>query len=59
MCEHHHRHRGWRRFGRIPSVDELLRILEEKQRDLEQETADVAELIRRLREGQPAETASV
>jgi uncharacterized coiled-coil protein SlyX len=40
-------------------VDELLRVLEEKQRDLEQETADVAELIRRLREGQPAETASV
>jgi hypothetical protein len=59
MCEHHHRQRGWRRFGRIPSVDELLRILEEKQRDLEQETADVAELIRRLREGRPAETASV
>jgi len=31
-------------------------MLEEHQRDLEQEAADVAELIRRLREAEPKET---
>jgi hypothetical protein len=54
---HHHRfHRkgfgGFRR--RFPNAEELLRLLEEHQRDLEQEAADVAELIRRLKEGNPA-----
>jgi hypothetical protein len=48
---HHHRsHRkgfgGFRR--RFPNAEELLRLLEEHQRDLEEEAADVAELIRRL-----------
>jgi hypothetical protein len=58
MCgskhEHRRRGRGWAR-RRYPSSEELLRQLEEHQRDLEQEVADVADLIRRLREGQQAE----
>ncbi len=42
-------------FGRLDR-DRLLDRLEEYQRDLEQEVADVADLIRRLRDGeaQPA-----
>jgi hypothetical protein len=54
---HHHRfhRRGFGAFRRrFPNADELLRLLEEHQRDLEQEAADVAELIRRLKEGSPA-----
>ena len=55
---HHRRHfghggcgpRGRRRF---PDREEWLRRLEEYQRDLEQEVADVADLIKRLREEQP------
>lgn len=35
-----------------PSVEDQIGFLEEYQRDLEQETADVAERIRRLRERQ-------
>jgi hypothetical protein len=63
MChEHEHGHgrrRGFSR-GRYPvNAEELLRGLEEYQKDLEQETADVADLIRRLKEGRPAETATV
>ncbi|MGH2739401.1 MAG: hypothetical protein ACRDH6_02800 [Actinomycetota bacterium] len=50
---------GGRRFDR----EAWLRYLEEYQKDLEQEVADVAELIRRLKEKlpdeQPTETASV
>jgi hypothetical protein len=45
----------------VPNREEWLRWLEEYQRDLEQETADVADLIRRLREqdaGEPAPTAA-
>ena len=60
MCgrhEHRHRRRGRRARFRYPSSDELLSSLEEHQRDLEQEVADVADLIRRLREGRPAEEA--
>jgi predicted RNase H-like nuclease (RuvC/YqgF family) len=61
MCgsRHERRHRGsWSR-RRYPNREELLQRLEEHQRDLEQEVADVADLIRRLREepataGQPA-----
>ena len=61
---HHRRHhhgrggcgpRGFRRFG---NREEWLRRLEEYQKDLEQEVADVADLIRRLREEQP-QTQSV
>ncbi len=48
------RFRPWMRAYR-PSREELIRWLEEYQRDLEQELADVAEELRRLRgEGQPA-----
>ena len=44
--------------GRVPNAEQLLERLEEHQRDLEQEVADVADLIRRLKEQRP-ETASV
>jgi hypothetical protein len=58
MCggRHEYRRRG---FGhvrrRYPNRDELLSALEEHQRDLEQEVADVADLIRRLKEEQAPE----
>ena len=60
---HRHRHHHGRRChglgrGRVPNAEELLQRLEEYQRDLEQEVADLAELIRRLRENRP-QTASV
>ena len=34
----------------MPSRDELLRALEERQKDLEQEIADIHDLLRRLRD---------
>ena len=40
--------------ARYPNREEWLRGLEEYQKDLEQEVADIADLIRRLRE-EPAE----
>ena len=49
----HHGHRRRHRppFGaRWYSADNVLERLEEYQRDLEQELADVSDLIRRLRE---------
>jgi hypothetical protein len=59
-----HRHRHQQGHGgcgsgrRFPTSEELLSALEEHQKDLEQEVADVAELIRRLKqeqaEAQPA-----
>jgi hypothetical protein len=62
----HRRHRHFRGggcgpglHGRIPDREEWLRRLEEHQKDLEQEVADVADLIRRLKEEKPAETATV
>jgi hypothetical protein len=50
MC---HGHRG-RRFGRrgFGSSEDWVRRLEDYQRDLEQELADVSDVIRRLREGE-------
>ncbi|MGH3032357.1 MAG: hypothetical protein ACRDNE_16650 [Gaiellaceae bacterium] len=61
-------HRRYRRHGhggcgpgsrrRLPSREERLQALEEYQKDLEQEVADVADRIRRLKE-QPTETATV
>lgn len=45
---------GGRRF---PSREEWVRALEEYQRDLEEEVADVADVIRRLKEA-PTETAT-
>ena len=63
---HRHRHRGpgFGRHGgrwRVPNADQLIEFLEEHQRDLEQEVADTADLLRRLREeappaGEPAPT---
>jgi hypothetical protein len=47
---HHHGHGGCGR--RFPTSEELLSSLEEHQKDLEQEVADVAELIRRLKQDQ-------
>ncbi len=61
---HRHHRRGARRRGhgfhgrRFPNREEWLRALEEHQRDLEQEIADVADLIRRLKD-EPSETATV
>jgi hypothetical protein len=49
---------GFRR--RAPDREEWLRRLEEYQKDLEQEVADVADLIRRLKEEETqTQTASV
>ena len=60
---HKHRHRyhghGHGRGRRFPRSEELLQALEEHQRDLEQEVADVADLIRRLREEKAQQTATV
>jgi hypothetical protein len=46
------RHGRWGR--RVPNREELLRSLEERQKDLEQEVADIADLIRRLRDEKEA-----
>ena len=47
MC----RTRSYRRWERrAPSREELLRALEERQKDLEQEIADIHDVIRRLRD---------
>ena len=47
---HHHEHEGRLRFHRpFPNRQELLARLESYQRDLEQEVADVADLIKHLR----------
>jgi hypothetical protein len=45
MCGRHHRVRR-----RAPNRDELLKALEERQKDLEQEIADIHDLLRRLRD---------
>src|SRR5439155_18370696 len=54
MCGRH-RNRMWR--WRAPSRDELLRMLEERQKDLEQEIADIHDLIGRLRDEGAAPTS--
>ena len=47
MCRRHgHRFRG----RRMPSRDELVQTLEERQKDLEQEIADIHDVLRRLRD---------
>jgi hypothetical protein len=60
---HRHRHHrgrpGFRGHRRFPSREEWLRKLEEYQRDLEQEIADVADVIRHLKGDEPAETGTV
>jgi hypothetical protein len=55
MHHHHHRHRGWggpRMLfrGGFPSRHELLERLESYQRDLEQQLADIADVIAHLRD---------
>ncbi len=47
MCGRHHR-RKWSR--RAPNREELLKALEERQKDLEQEIADIHDVLRRLRD---------
>jgi hypothetical protein len=49
---HHHRHRHGRLHFRrpCPNRQELLERLESYQRDLEQELADIDDLIRHLRD---------
>jgi hypothetical protein len=59
MCGSHHEHRRRHRFGRFGNREQWLSRLEEYQRDLEQEVADVADMIRRLKEDPPPQTASV
>jgi hypothetical protein len=62
MHGRHRHHRGGCGPGfrrRVGDREEWLRRLEEYQRDLEQEVADVADLIRRLKEEKPAETTTV
>jgi hypothetical protein len=56
MCErhgHHSRRWGWR----APSREELMKALEERQKDLEQEIADIHDVLRRLREEGAAPSA--
>ena len=64
MHRHGHGHfRGRRGFGfghrRFPSREEWLSKLEEYQRDLEQEIADVADVIKHLKGDEPTETGTV
>ena len=57
----HHRHRGWGRGSRIffrgnfPSRPELIERLESFQRDLEQQLADVADVLAHLRDPDDAQ----
>ena len=60
MTVHHHHHPGHRRGrvffrGPFPNRQELLARLESYQRDLEQELADIADVIAQLRD-RPGET---
>ncbi len=60
MHRHRHFHGGFGpRHRRFPSREEWLRRLEEYQRDLEQEVADVADVIRHLKSEQTGETQTV
>lgn len=52
MCHPHRGGHGYRR-RRFGNREDWVRRLEEYQRDLEQELADVADLIRRLKEEKP------
>jgi hypothetical protein len=62
MHRHGHgrcRRRGFRGRRRFGNREDWLRRLEEYQRDLEQEIADIADVIRHLKGDQPAETGTV
>ena len=61
MHRGHHRRHGGPPFGRRwYSRDNVLERLESYQRDLEQELADVSDLLQRLRAGeQPQQTGTV
>jgi hypothetical protein len=61
MCHGGRRHGHGHGHGRsrYPTPEEWLRRLEEHQRDLEQEAANVAELIRRLKEAQKPQTVTL
>jgi hypothetical protein len=59
MCRHHGHGFGRGFLGRQRlSREEWLQRLEAYQRDLEQEIADVADLVRRLQEERPEATAT-
>ena len=54
MCRQHSRRmRHWR----APNTEELRSALEERQKDLEQEIADIHDLLRRLRDDEAAAPA--
>ena len=55
MCGRHE-HRG-HRMRRAPKREEFLRALEERQKDLEREIADIHDLLRRLRDESAPEQA--
>ncbi len=56
MCGRHE-HRSRRSSRRAPKREEFLRALEERQKDLEQEIADIHDLLRRLRDEAATGTA--
>ena len=59
MCGHRHHRRGFGRRGRrFPNREEWIRRLEERQRDLEQEIADLADVIKHLKAGETPEGAT-
>jgi hypothetical protein len=62
MHHRRHRHRGFRRHGFGHGIgrgwydrERVLERLEDYQRDLEQELADVSDLIKRLKESESGE----
>jgi ribosomal protein L19E len=60
MCGHRHYGHGFGRRGRrFPNREEWIQRLEERQRDLEQEIADLADVIKHLKSEAPEGTATV
>lgn len=57
MCRTHERGNR-RRTRRAPKREEFLSALEERQKDLEQEIADIHDLLERLREETQAQPAT-
>jgi hypothetical protein len=53
MCHRGRHHRGRHGFGRFGNREEWLEHLEQYRRNLEQELADVSDMIKRLREETP------